>query len=512
MATLLELQAQLMREPAPALAPAPQKQTLPLGVGPRQGLPAELEGVEKFFVAFSGGKDSVACVLHLLDIGIPRDRIELWHYMMDPPDKPLMDWPITEDYCRQFAKALGLVILFSGKVGGFEKEMMRENAPAGAVFYATLNEAGKPVRRVLEPADRVRVTKLAFPPPVGDMQRRWCSAALKMEVGDRIIRNDPRLQAGTWCVVTGIRASESDARAKQDPLVQETVRRGTSRERTVWTWLAVHDWPEADVWAILEKHRVNPHPAYKIGFGRVSCMTCIFGNREQWATVKAIAPERFDTIADYEDYFGKMDPARRVDRVSKETGEPIPHAGAISILDVNESEKTGLPPKYRKIRELVRGNYMAIRPVGPLGKGTGKEVNVLASYTEAAAEVLKNLANAVVQASTREERRTILSAAVTDLAGIEAAASLPGKFIKQMKAQVVAAGGDVAANVKGYFDAVDTVREQGIFVPPAESFVPSGMDREVKLSQASRYTDAILLPPGKWKRPAGAFKRDGGPI
>ena len=424
--------------------------------------------------------------------------------MMDPPDKPFMDWPITEDYCRQFAKAFGLVILFSGKVGGFEKEMMRENAPAGAVFYATLDGTGKPVRRVLEPEGRNLVTKLAFPPPVGNLQARWCSSALKMEVGERILHKDPRLQQGTWCVVTGIRADESAQRAKQDPLTVESalspmvprqaVRDGTARKRVAWTWLAVHDWPEADVWAILERYRVNPHPAYKIGFGRVSCMTCIFGNREQWATVKAINPERFDIIADYEDFFGDMPASRRVDRVTKQ-GEVIPHAGAISIQDVGTPGR----PKYRKIRELVRGNYVAKR----------REIS---AYTEAAGEILENLANAVIQASGTEQRRGVLAAAVMDLVSVESVATLPAAFITKYKKKVLGIDSSVKKNVEGYFQAVKTMREEDVVIPPARDHVPPGMDREVKLSQANRYTDAILLPPGKWRRPAGAFKRDGGPI
>ena len=33
--------------------------------------------------AFSGGKDSVACVLSLLDAGAPRERMELWHHEVD---------------------------------------------------------------------------------------------------------------------------------------------------------------------------------------------------------------------------------------------------------------------------------------------------------------------------------------------------------------------------------------------------------------------------------------------
>jgi 3'-phosphoadenosine 5'-phosphosulfate sulfotransferase (PAPS reductase)/FAD synthetase len=493
------------------------KQTLPVGVGPRQGLPQELERVEKFFVAFSGGKDSVACVLHLLDLGIPKERIELWHYMMDPSDKPFMDWPITEDYCRKFAKAFDLPLLFAGRVGGFEQEMLRENAPAGDVFYTTITPKGALEKRVLKPAEAgKRVTKLAFPPPVGSLQARWCSSALKIEVGSRIINNDPRIQQGTFCVVTGIRAEESAQRASQEPLLVESalsrsVRpqdiRGTQRKREVWTWLAVHDWPEADVWKIMKKYGVNPHPAYHIGFGRVSCMTCIFADRDQWATIQELNPERFDRIADYEDFFGALDAARRVDRVRKQDadpdvvpqgerwkkGDPIPHGGAISILNVGTQSQ----PKYRKIRELVRGGYRSKR-------------GDLAVYLETSDAVLRNLVNAVVQASTAAQRSTILEEARADKVGVETVATLPKALITQYKKQMLKAN-PPKKSVEDYFKAVEEMRTESIVIPPARSYVEPGMEREARLSQSDRYTDTILLSPSQWVQPAGAFKRDGGP-
>lgn len=42
-----------------------------------------MTGYDKYIVAFSGGKDCTACFLHLLDIGIPKERIELWHHEVD---------------------------------------------------------------------------------------------------------------------------------------------------------------------------------------------------------------------------------------------------------------------------------------------------------------------------------------------------------------------------------------------------------------------------------------------
>ena len=57
------------------------------------------------------------------------------------------------------------------------------------------------------------------------------------------------------------------------------------------------------MWEILERHKVNPHPAYHLGFSRVSCMCCIFGNADQWAAVRKIAPQQFAKIMKYEEQF-----------------------------------------------------------------------------------------------------------------------------------------------------------------------------------------------------------------
>ena len=67
-------------------------------------------GFDRVVVAFSGGKDSLACVLHLLDLGCPKEKLELWHHDIDgdESEQPFMDWPVTKDYCRAVARELGL--------------------------------------------------------------------------------------------------------------------------------------------------------------------------------------------------------------------------------------------------------------------------------------------------------------------------------------------------------------------------------------------------------------------
>lgn len=97
-----------------------------------------------YIIAFSGGKDSLACLLHLLDLGVPKEKIELWHHLIDGREgSTLMDWPVTESYCEAIAKAFSLPIYFSWKEGGFEREMLRENARTAPTRFQAPDEANE---------------------------------------------------------------------------------------------------------------------------------------------------------------------------------------------------------------------------------------------------------------------------------------------------------------------------------------------------------------------------------
>lgn len=70
---------------------------------------------DRYIVSFSGGKDSTATFLYLLDQGIPKDKIELWHQEIDGRERNFFDWEVTPDYCRRFAQAFGVQIYFQWK-------------------------------------------------------------------------------------------------------------------------------------------------------------------------------------------------------------------------------------------------------------------------------------------------------------------------------------------------------------------------------------------------------------
>lgn len=262
----------------------------------------DLSDYERIVVFFSGGKDSVACVLHLLELGADRSRIELHHHDVDGREgSTLMDWPVTRSYVQAAGDALGLPVFFSWKVGGFEREMLRENCGTAPITFTrgdgTLVTMG---------GDRSKAnTRRKFPQVSADLRTRWCSSVVKIECGDRLLNNDERFLDGKTLVITGERAEESAGRAKYatfEPHRRDN--RNGRKKRWIDHWRPVHAWKEPEVWSIMERWRVFAHPAYWVGLGRASCMSCIFGSARQWATMRRHAPVHFRRIANYETEFG----------------------------------------------------------------------------------------------------------------------------------------------------------------------------------------------------------------
>ena len=278
-----------------------------------------LSSYDRIVTAFSGGKDSLACVLHLLDQGVDRSLIELWHHDVDGGSR-FMDWPCTPAYSRVIARHLGIPIYFSWREGGFLREMLRDGTPTAPTrferpdgSFGVKGGSGKPGRR------------LQFPQVSADLSVRWCSAYLKIDVASIAIKNQERFQGIRTLFVTGERAQESTARARYKVFEphRADARDGDLR-RHIDHWRPIHAWPEQQVWEIIEKHQINPHPAYRLGWGRVSCFSCIFGSANQWASIRQIAPEWFERLAGYERQFGKTIQRNRTISELAAKGTPYP--------------------------------------------------------------------------------------------------------------------------------------------------------------------------------------------
>lgn len=260
----------------------------------------DLNEYDTIIVAFSGGKDSTACFLHLIDQGVPVEKIELWHHDIDGRGPLFMDWESTPGYCRAFAQAFGVPIYFSWKDGGFEREMNRHNSRTAPIYFETPDGL-----RSVGGTGGNESTRLKFPQVSPDLSVRWCSAYLKIDVGTSAIRNQPRFNDKKTLVVSGERGEESKARAGYAVFEADRAdnRKGKSK-RHVDRYRPIRDWSETQVWAIIEKFKVKAHPAYYLGFGRVSCKFCIFGNQNQFASAFAISPAQGDRVVGYEAQFG----------------------------------------------------------------------------------------------------------------------------------------------------------------------------------------------------------------
>ncbi len=259
-----------------------------------------LDQYDHILVSFSGGKDSLASLLNLLEQGVSPDRIQLWHQCVDGEfgvDPPFADWPCTESYVREVGKALGIRVLFQWRLGGFHGELLKQDAQSQAVRFdrqdGSIGQAGG-IKDKLS-------TRLKFPQASGNLAVRWCSAVLKIDCFALALNNEPAFKNGSILVVTGERREESANRASY---AENEPHRCDCQRRRVDAWRSVIDWSEEEVWQIMERWRINPHPAYRLGFPRVSCMTCIFGGADQWASVRTISPDRFANIAAYEREFG----------------------------------------------------------------------------------------------------------------------------------------------------------------------------------------------------------------
>lgn len=315
-----------------------------------------LEEYDLIVVLISGGKDSVACYLKLLELGVPKEKIEFWHHDIDGghPSRR-MDWRCTQNYVKALADAEGIKLRVSYRVNGFFGELYRIGASepiewidpdTGEVRqcklssnYLKCKELKEQATEEMEELLKQYGYRMKFPAKTGDLSRRWCSAYLKICVADTVVSNLDRLgeleklggkrhkfpakggtHSGRWCsgnlkaavqdsvtanieetkankkilIVSGERRGESAGRSKYNEIEIHRTNAEAKAHRTVHQWRAVIDYSEKDVWELLKRHHINPHPCYRIGWNRCSCAMCIFSTPRLFAGFKELLLSEID--------------------------------------------------------------------------------------------------------------------------------------------------------------------------------------------------------------------------
>lgn len=317
-----------------------------------------LEEYDLIIILFSGGKDSTACYYKLLELGVPKDKIELWHHDIDGghPSRR-MDWRCTQNYVRSFAEVEEATLRISYRVNGFFGELYRIGASepiewidpeTGEIMRCRLSQNYLKCRELkerctedMEEALKQYGYRMKFPAKSGDLSRRWCSAYLKIAVADSVISNLDRLEQlgelggkrlkfpakggthqGRWCsgslkaavqdsvtsnldktkedvkvlVVSGERRGESTGRAMYNEMEIHRTNAEKKSHRIVHQWRPVIDYSEKDVWEVLKRHNANPHPCYRAGWNRCSCAQCIFSTPKLFAGIRELYPEEYAAL------------------------------------------------------------------------------------------------------------------------------------------------------------------------------------------------------------------------
>lgn len=325
-----------------------------------------LEEYDLIAILLSGGKDSIACYYKLLELGVPKEKMEFWHHDIDGghPERR-MDWRCTQNYVRAFSEAEKVLLRLSWRVNGFFGELYRIGASepiewlepeTGEIKRCRLSQNYIKCQEIKQQATEDMEQKLKelgyrmkFPAKSGDLSRRWCSAYLKIAVADAVMSNLDRLgeleeiggkrhkfpakgstHQGRWCsgnlkaavqdsvtssldktkenvkvlVVSGERRGESKGRSKYNEMEIHRTNAEKKAHRIVHQWRAVIDYSERDIWEVLKRHRVNPHPCYRAGWNRCSCAACIFSTPTLFAGFKELYPEEFELLKQDEQILG----------------------------------------------------------------------------------------------------------------------------------------------------------------------------------------------------------------
>lgn len=139
---------------------------------------------------------------------------------------------------------------------------------------------------------------MKFPAKSGNLMTRWCSPYLKIDVAATVLRNLEEVKENSKVLIcSGERRGESAGRSKYNEMeVYFRANAEKKLKRTVHQWRPVIDYSEKDVWEVLKRNKVAPHPCYRAGWNRCSCAGCIFSTPELFAGFKELYPEEFEEM------------------------------------------------------------------------------------------------------------------------------------------------------------------------------------------------------------------------
>ena len=223
----------------------------------------------RLVVSVSGGKDSTACCLHLMDLG----------YGPEDYDRIFFDTGWEHEFLYEYVEndlpaVVGPITRLAAEV-----DLADDLVPIAEKFEVKL---GVPYSSMV----RLCLKKKVFPSRV----LRFCTQNLKVyPARDYLLERE-----GEVVSVVGIRAQESPSRA----MMLEWEYSGTFK---CDVWRPLIDWSEEDVIAIHQRQGVRPCRLYlEQGSTRVGCYPCIFARKSEIKALSDYTPSRIAVLAELE--------------------------------------------------------------------------------------------------------------------------------------------------------------------------------------------------------------------
>lgn len=200
-------------------------------------------------IGVSGGKDSQAAAL---TVSAMLDRFRhCGPRLLVHADLGVVEWRDSLPACQQLAGHLGVELVVLRRARGDLMDRWEARWRSSVTRYQELST-------------------VTLVPCWSTPSLRFCTSEMKTHIIMAELRR--RFGAGPILNVTGIRRAESRQRAN-------AAIADTDRDGRIWNWRPILHWSEADVFACIGSHGLDPHPAYReFGLSRVSCRFCIMSS------------------------------------------------------------------------------------------------------------------------------------------------------------------------------------------------------------------------------------------
>lgn len=229
-------------------------------------LPSEMRSLADYSIHcnFSGGKDSIACVLLLLHgYQVPKEKIQLVHMRVDANEEAFFDWSETDEYLRYCANILDLpLVILSPEKSLKERILDRKMWPSGST--------------------------------------QFCTSYQKRDTYSKWVRS---LGPGHYLCVSGERAEESSRRASKPIYQIYKAAHAPTKQRYVDWFRPIHHLMIDQVWKLMSLANIEPHPCYEY-VSRCSCKFCIYLSPKEMLTVSKLFPKEFAELLKMEQRLG----------------------------------------------------------------------------------------------------------------------------------------------------------------------------------------------------------------